>query len=95
MAQYYSLGWKSAQNYVLEKSDKNIINSLNIYKQIIDADTPVSLLSNLADKLSPIKNVAFEVVHKGIVNNSIDERDEENVYFNFLYFFKQNNYYAG
>lgn len=94
-AQYYSLGWKSAQNYVLERRDKNIINSLNIYKQIIDADTPVSLLSNLADKLSPIKNVAFEVVNKGIVNNSIDERDEEDVYVNFLYFFKQNNYYAG
>ena len=53
-AQYYHLGWQSAQNYVLERCDKGITNSLNIYKLIADSDTPVSLLSTLADRLSPL-----------------------------------------
>ncbi len=56
-AQYTNLGWQSAQNYVLEKS--RIINSLNIYKLIADSDTPVSLLSMLADMLSPLSKKIF------------------------------------
>lgn len=92
-AQYYSLGWKSAQNYVLERSEKGIINSLNIYKLISNSDTPVSLLSSLADKLNPIKDIAFEAIKKD-KDSELDKPDKEGIYPNFLYFFKKNNYYS-
>ena len=51
-AQHTSLGWPSAQHYILGGSNK--INSYNIYKAISDSDTPLSLLSSLEDYLSPI-----------------------------------------
>jgi hypothetical protein len=51
-AQHSSLGWPSAQHYILGGSNK--INSYNIYKAISDSDTPLSLLSSLEDYLSPI-----------------------------------------
>lgn len=51
-AQYTHLGWRSAQNYVLGKAP--VKNSMNIYKLIVEADTPASLLSAMADRLVPI-----------------------------------------
>ncbi len=87
-AQYYHLGWISAQNYVLTKcDDKRIVNSFNIYKLITDSDTPVSLLSALADSLNPLSKEKIKDE-----NGAIDE-NEEGVYKNYLHFFKENKFY--
>lgn len=91
-AQYYHLGWYSAQNYVLERCDK--INSLNIYKIIADTDTPISLLSIMADKLSPLSQGNInDGVLKGIEEGTLDDM-EDGVYKNYLYFFKVNTFYT-
>ena len=91
-AQYYHLGWYSAQNYILERCDK--INSLNIYKIIADTDTPISLLSIMADKLSPLSQGNInDGVLKGIEEGTLDDM-EDGVYKNYLYFFKVNTFYT-
>jgi uncharacterized protein with ParB-like and HNH nuclease domain len=87
-AQYNHLGWHSAQNYVLERSEK--INSLNMYKTIIDSDTPISLLSTLADELSPL---SASDVKQEIEKATIDVNDDEFIYINYLHFFKVNTFY--
>lgn len=88
-AQYSHLGWQSAQNYVLERSD--IVNSLNIYKLIADTDTPISLLSALADKLNPLsKNKINDWVYQKV--NDIDISEGES-YRYYLHFFKINHFY--
>lgn len=93
-AQYSHLGWQSAQNYVLERSDKNIVNSLNIYKIIADSDSPISLLSIMADKLNPLSfSDVSDDVRKGINEGTVDSL-EEGVYKNYLYFFKVNTFYT-
>lgn len=51
-SQYTHLGWRSAQNYVLGRAP--VKNSVNIYKLIVEADTPASLLSAMADRLVSI-----------------------------------------
>lgn len=91
-AQYSNLGWHSAQNYVLGTSGyKNIINSFNIYKLIADSDTPISLLSILADKLSPLYPNA--IPNDNLKDKSLLDKKEEGVWVNYLYFFEQNDYY--
>lgn len=93
-AQYNHLGWQSAQNYVLERSDSNIINSLNIYKLITDSDTPVSLMSALADRLMPLsKHQVNKKITELISAGKIDEQ-EEGIYTHYLHFFKTNTYYT-
>lgn len=93
-AQYYHLGWQSAQNYILGRCDKDIINSLNIYKFIADSDTPISLLSTLADKLSPLSaDDIYDNVWKGIEEGTMDDKDTDKVFINYLHFFKANTFY--
>lgn len=93
-AQYYHLGWQSAQNYVLERCDKSIVNSLNIYKFIADSDNPISLLSALADKLTPLSaSDIYDNVRKGIEEKTIDDTDTDEVFCNYLHFFKTNTFY--
>lgn len=93
-AQYYHLGWLSAQNYILGRGGKGNVNSLNMYKLIADSDTPVSLLSLLADKLRPLsdgnlsKNVA-----KGIAERTVDHI-EGGIYTDYFHFFKANTFYS-
>lgn len=89
-AQYYRLGWYSAQNYVLERYG-GIVNSLNIYKVIADSDTPVSLLSILADRLSPLPGKDNDNI-KRIIGNVDDE--EDGVFMNYLHFFKTYTFLA-
>lgn len=93
-AQYSHLGWQSAQNYVLEKCGRNIINSLNIYKLIAGSDTPISLLSLLADKLNPLSyDDIYDRVYEEIDNGTVDEM-EDGVFKNYLHFFKANTFYT-
>lgn len=93
-AQYYRLGWQSAQNYLLERcDDKKIVNSLNIYKLISESDTPISLLSSLADALSPLSR---ENIQDGVSNrldNGAIDAIEDGIYMNYLHFFKVNTFY--
>ena len=90
-AQYRNLGWQSAQNYVLERSDK--VNALNIYKAIVAADTPVTLLSDLADRLSPLSSHDLsENLTKRIAEGKIDNK-ESGVFINYMHFFKVNTFY--
>lgn len=94
-AQYDNLGWQSAQNYILENSDK--VNSLNIYKLITDADNPVSLLSIMADKLSPLSQSNLSNrLKKSLANEEtgIDKKDSDDVCVNYLYYFKSNQFYT-
>lgn len=51
-AQYYRLGWESAQDYILEKGSKR--NRLNIYRAIIQAYSPTELLNALRERLRPL-----------------------------------------
>lgn len=55
-AQYYNVGWPTAQNYIM--GNGKIVNSFNIYKLIAEADSPVGLFGQLADKISPISMIA-------------------------------------
>ena len=51
-AQYQNLGWASTQNYIMGKSD--IRNSFNIYKAIIEADDPRTLLATLSTRMQKV-----------------------------------------
>lgn len=98
-AQYTNLGWLSAQNYIMGWSDK--INSFNMYQLISKQDSPTSLLSALADKLSPLSKddikdgkaqECYEYSGKGEkLKNLKDEND--GIYENYLYFFLANGFY--
>lgn len=85
-AQYTNLGWLSAQNYILGEST-DIVNAFNIYKVIIDADTAASLLSTLAEKISPITNLASN-------DTGIDDLDDNQIYKNFMHYFVANQFYG-
>lgn len=82
-AQYYNLGWQSAQNYIL---GNNIINSFNIYKIITEADSPTALLSTLSDKLSPIPTKDILAKQENM------DKAINGVYQNYLHYFKINKY---
>lgn len=82
-AQYYNLGWQSAQNYII---GNNIKNSFNIYKLITEADSPVTLLSALSDKLSPIPTGDILAKKDGL------EIEINGIYQNYLYYFKINKF---
>ena len=92
-AQYSHLGWQSAQNYVLERCGRNVINSLNIYKLITDSDTPISLLSLLADRLNPLSHADIhdDRTYKCIKDGAVDKTDDV-VFTNYLHYFKPTFY---
>ena len=80
-AQHSHLGWPSAQNYILGRGDK--INRDNIYRSISDADTPLSLLSSLEDRLSPLKSTSTEIdIHA----------TQNGIYTNYRHFFEKYNF---
>lgn len=83
-AQYYNLGWQSAQNYIM---GNGLTNSFNIYKIITDADSPTSLLSILSDKVNPLP---IELVVAKTEN--INEQDTDGIFQNYLYFFMVNKF---
>ncbi len=82
-AQYYNLGWQSAQNYIL---GSDVINSFNIYKMITEADSPITLLSSLSDKLSPLP------LDKIVAKKEDINKENNGVYQNYLYYFKLNKF---
>ena len=93
-AQYSHLGWHSAQNYILGRSPGDVANSMNMYKLISDSDTPVSLLSTLADRLVPLSYSNLCDDMKSYVNTTKIDKMDNGVYRSYLYFFKVNNFYT-
>jgi hypothetical protein len=86
-AQYKNLGWQSAQNYIT--SDLEKINSFNMYKVIAEADSPISLLSELSDKINPLPIEKIEAKKEEM------ELCINGIYQNYLHFFNINKYIAG
>ena len=91
-AQYHNVGWLSAQNYIMGNGVKN---SFNIYKIITEADSPVSLLSALSDKVNPLPN--SKIVAKNDDRDKDDRytKDEEGIYQNYLHYFKKYKFLEG
>ena len=85
-AQYYNLGWLSAQNYVMGTS--YCINAFNLYKKISESSSPSALLSELADCIHPLTEDRVKASKEGI-----EEQDQKAVYQNFLHYFIENKYY--
>jgi len=86
-AQYYNVGWLSAQNYIM---GNDVINSFNIYKLITEMDSPVSLLSALSDSVNPLP--FGNIVSK---KDNLDEQDEDGIFQNYLHFFKTQKFMEG
>ena len=80
-------------------SDK--INTFNMYKLITNQDSPTSLLSTLADRLSPLSNGDIkdgwvQKCHESTGSGEMlkDMRDDKDgVYANYLYYFQINGFY--
>ena len=77
-----------AQNYIMGTTAKDVVNSFNIYKTITEADSPITLLSVLADSILPLPTSA--VVAK---TDDLDEIDEEGVHQNYLYFLRLHKFW--
>ncbi len=93
-AQYTNLGWLSAQNFIMG-TNENMKNSFNVYKLITRQDSPTTLLSVLADKLTPLSSGDIKDGKKNGKTNigNLVEADDDGVYRNYLYFFKVNRFY--
>ena len=93
-AQYYSLGWASAQNYIM--GNPEIINSFNIYKYIAESTSPTSLLSGLADNIKPLPSskLAANAKVADINATEIDRKDGSVVYSYYLHYFNKHNFYT-
>ena len=87
-AQYYSLGWASAQNYIMGKS--GVINSFNLYKYISEAPSPTILLSELADRIKPLPSGRLATNVR--VENINDKEDGKEVFSNYLHYFKEHKF---
>ena len=97
-AQYHNLGWQSTQNYIM---GNDLTNSFNIYKIIIEADSPVSLLSILSDKVNPLMTNKIKAKRTKDVKDEnginakkdiLDERDKNDIYQNYLHYFRTNKF---
>lgn len=91
-AQYYSLGWASAQKYIMGSA--GVINSFNLYKCISEAPAPTVLLSELSDRIKPLPS--GRIASNTRVDN-IDENEKEDgsgTYLNYLHYFKKHKFYA-
>ena len=90
-AQYYSLGWASAQHYVMGNS--GVVNSFNLYKCISEAASPTILLSELADRIKPLSKGKLA---KNLNTENIDaqEKNRSDVFSYYLHYFKIHNFYT-
>ena len=92
-AQYYSLGWASAQKYIL--GNPGVINSFNLYKCISEAPSPTILLSELADRIKPLpsRSLAKNAMTGTIKDTEIDKNGIK-VPSYYLYYFDKHNFYT-
>ncbi len=88
-AQYRNVGWVVAQNYIMGTHPKHdISNGFNIYKVIVESDSPSILLSKLADLLHPLRTESIKADKQGV-----DDTDERAVHQNYLYYFKKHKFW--
>ena len=98
-AQYVNLGWWQAENYIMgamSESRNPKKNSFNIYKTIVESDTPRSLLGALSERMELLSiNDVLEGSKgkKSRANNNwaIDGMRDE-TYVDYLHFFKEFNF---
>ena len=90
-AQYYSLGWASAQRYIMGNPD--VINSFNLYKCVSETSSPTRLLSELADKIKPLPSSRLAANAK-VVNINEEEKGKSGVYSHYLHYFNEHNFYT-
>lgn len=92
-AQYYSLGWASAQKYIM--GNPGVINSFNLYKCISEAPSPTLLLSELADRIKPLpsRSLASNAMTGTIKDTEIDKNGIK-VPSYYLYYFDKYNFYT-
>lgn len=83
-SQYHNVGWLSAQNFIM--GNNGVRNSFNIYKFITEADSPISLLSALSDRVNPLP-IDSIVAKKDNVNEFKD-----GIYQNYLHYFEANKF---
>jgi hypothetical protein len=85
-AQYTNVGWLTTQNYIMGTANKEgIVNSFNLYRTITEADSPMTLLSMLSDRIMPL---SADVIAVNAKQDTIDDVDEETgIYQNYLHFF--------
>ena len=88
-AQYYSLGWRSAQNYILGNS--NVMNSFNLYKCISESPSPILLLSELANRIKPLSR--GQLARNVKVDNIGEIEGDSEVYSNYLFYFNKYKFY--
>lgn len=83
-AQYWNLGWASAQNYIM---GSELVNSFNLYKCIVEATSPTALLCELADRISPLP--------QSMVKANTDDlhAKDQGVYRHYLHYFVEYNFY--
>ena len=96
-AQYVNLGWWQAQNYVASdavgrKSPKK--NAFNMYKAIVESDSPRSLLGALSERLQILRPDDVLEGSKGKNSRArngwnVDGQDDDGVYLDYLHFFKE------
>lgn len=90
-AQHASLGWRSAQKYILGTPDK--FNSFNLYKLINESDSPAAILSTLADRLSSIPKNSLSHKKNKYDAKMVKDKNMENIP-SYMYFFITNNFYS-
>ena len=90
-AQYTNVGWLNAQNYIMGTANKEgIVNSFNLYRTITEADSPMTLLSILADRIMPLP---ADLIAANAKQDTIDKVDEETgIYQNYLHYFDVNGF---
>lgn len=95
-AQYQNLGWQATQNYIMGYSNRELLNSFNLYKIITESDSPVGLLSTLSDKIMPLSYLNLPAFDKNKAEKleNIDEK-EDGIYQNYLHFFAEHNFWRG
>ena len=82
-AQYQNLGWKSAQNYIMGKSEEKIRNSFNLYKIIVESDSPAGLFSTISDKLIYLTEENIQC------KEEIEAKNDAGEYENYISFFAE------
>ncbi len=70
-------------------TSKDVVNAFNIYKTIAEADSPITLLNTLSDKVQmlPDDKVAAK-------RDNVGSKEQE-IYLNYLDHFKDNGFWKG
>lgn len=87
--QYYSVGWNTAQNYIMGNAREGTSNDFNLYKIIAEAESPNALFHQLSDLLQPVPEARIHNLPSDL------NKPENGVYKHYLHFFMQYEYWNG